>query len=41
MTKRAKMCREWPSTRENNQMIRVIPGSSVKAVTKRAKSTCA
>ena len=35
------MKREWPSTIENSQMVRVTPGSSVKMVTKRAKSTCA
>jgi hypothetical protein len=35
------MCREWPNTSENNQMMRVTPGSSVNSVTKRAKSTCA
>ena len=33
--------REWPSTRENSQTMRVISGSSLKLVTKRAKSTWA
>lgn len=31
----------WPSTIESSQTIRTLPGSSVKVVTKRAKSTCA
>jgi hypothetical protein len=33
--------RLWPSTIENNQMIRSTPGLSVKTVPKWAKSTCA
>ena len=33
--------REWPSTRLNSQTTRLVPGSSVKSITKRAKSTWA
>jgi hypothetical protein len=40
-TKRAQISREKPSTMENSQIMRVTPGSSVNATSKRARSTWA